>query len=116
MIYAEYQERAAKYLVRTLLERGGRVPFRQFYDGTDATARSLRDGMELDPDEAEWIGAEVVMDEAAAAMAAQGFVEMVWLDGETLSDGEPAYEIALTEAGRRMFGAGSWPVFRNLDL
>lgn len=116
MMYAEDQEKAAKYLVRTLLEKGGRVSFCHFYDGTDDTARSLHDGMGIDENEAEWMCAAAVMDEAAAAMEAQGFVEIVWLDGETLSDGEPAYEIVLTEDGRRKLGTGLWPTFRDLDL
>lgn len=56
------------------------------------------------------------MDEAAAAMADQGFVEIVWLDGEKLADDEPAYEIVLTEAGRKKLADGKWPKFRDLDL
>lgn len=116
MPYAEDQEKAAKYLVKTLLEKGGRVPYRFFYDGTEATARSLHAGMGIDKDEAEWMGAEGVMDEAAAAMEAQGFVELVWLDGEKVADGHPAYEIVLTTAGRERIAAGEWPTFRDLDM
>lgn len=116
MMYAHNQEKAARYLVKVLEEQGGRVHYSHFYDGTDATALRLYEGMGIDRDEGEWICAEHVMDQAAAAMAAQGFVEIAWLDGEELADGEPAYEITLTDEGRKKLAAGQWPRFRDLDL
>src|SRR5581483_9109825 len=35
MRYASDQDKAARYLVKTLLEKGGRVHYRHFYDGTE---------------------------------------------------------------------------------
>ncbi len=116
MMYAHHQEKAARYLVKVLEEQGGRVHYGYFYDGTEATALRLYEGMGIDRDQGEWIGAEGVMDEAAVAMKAQGFVEIAWLNGEKLADGEPAYEIVLTDEGRKMLAAGNWPRFRDLDL
>lgn len=115
MSYAHDQERAARHLVNALKEHDGRIRYSHFYDGTEAATQRLYAGMGIDADEAEWMGAEVVMDEAAAAMEAQGFVELVWLDGEKLFDGEPAYEIVLTDQGRRKLEAGQWPKFVDLD-
>src|SRR5262245_56428859 len=115
-MYAHDQEKAARHPVKVLEEQGGRVHYGHFYDATEATAQRLYGGMGIDRDEGEWIGAEGVMDEAAAAMAAQGFVEIAWLDGEELADGEPAYEIVLTDEGRKKLVAGAWPRFRDLDL
>lgn len=116
MMYAHNLDRAASFLVRVLDECGGRVHYSHFYDATEETALRLYAGMGLDADEGEWIGAEGVMDEAAATMAAQGFVRLVWLDGETLADGEPAYAIELTDEGRRKLAAGKRPAFRDLNL
>lgn len=117
MSYASEQEKAARHLVKILQEKGGRVHYSHFYDGTDETCRRLHEGMGIDiEEEGELDGAEAYMDEAAAAMADQGFVEIVWLDGEKLADGEPAYEIVLTDAGRKKLAAGKWPKLRDLDL
>lgn len=116
MMYANNQERAARHLLRVLEELGGRVHYGHFYDGIDATAHRLYAGMGLDDKDGEWIGAEGVMDQTAAAMEEQGFVRLVWLQGETLADGEPAYAIELTEEGRRKLDAGERPTFRDLCL
>lgn len=87
MMYASNLVRAADHLARVLDASGGRVHYSRFYDGTDQTAQRLYEGMGLDTEEGEWIGAEGVMDEAAASMEAQGFVRLVWLEGEKLADG-----------------------------
>lgn len=116
MIYAGNLEKAARYLVQVLNENDGRVHYAHFYDGSEETALALYTGLGVGEGEGEWMGAEGVMDEAAAAMEAQGFVKRVWLDGEKLADGEPAYEIHLTDGGRMRLAAGEWPTFRNLDL
>lgn len=116
MMYADSQEKAARYLVRMLEEKGGKVHYSEFYDGTEETALRLYAGMGIDENEGEWIGAEGVMDEAAAAMEAQGFVKLDWHDGEELADGEPAYSIELTDKGRKDLSVGIFPKFQDLDL
>ncbi len=115
-MYASNLVRAADHLVRVLDASGGRVHYSHFYDGTDQTAERLYAGMGLDTKQGEWIGAEGVMDEAAATMAAQGFVRIIWLEGEKLADGEPAYAIEVTDEGRRKLAARQRPTFRDLDL
>ncbi len=116
MMYAGYQEKAARYLVKMLEEKGGKVHYSEFYDATEETALRLYAGMGIDENEGDWIGAEGVMDEAAAAMEAQGFVRLIWHEGEELADGEPAYSIELTAQGRKNLSAGKFPKFRDLDL
>jgi hypothetical protein len=116
MMYAHNQEKAAAFLLKVLEEKGGRVDYSYFYDGSEETAQRLYAGMELEDGDGEWIGAEGVMDEAAAEMESQGFVRIVWLEGQKLADDEPAYAIELTEEGRKKIAAGKKPKFRNLDL
>ena len=116
MMYAHNQQQAARHPVRVLGENGGRVHYSRFYDGTEETAARLYAGMGVDAGEGEWIGAEGVMDEAAAEMQAQGYVTLEWHAGEVLADGEPAYSIVLTEDGRRRLAAGQVPKFRDLNL
>lgn len=116
MMYAGNLEKASRYLVHVLTEKGGRVHYAHFYDGSEETALALYTGLGVDAEEGEWMGAEGVMDQAAGEMEAQGFVKLVWLPGEKLADDEPAYEIHLTDEGRRRLAAGEWPTFRDLDL
>jgi hypothetical protein len=116
MMYAYNQEKAARYLVKVLEERGGKVHYSEFYDRTEASARRLYAGLGIDADEGEWICAEGVMDVAAAEMEAQGFVTRIWHEGEELADGEPAYSIELTAKGRKKLSVGKFPKFRDLDL
>jgi hypothetical protein len=114
MMYAHNIERAATYLLG-ILALEGKVHYSRFYDGTDETKRRLAEGMGMTFDDAEWCGAEGVMDEAAAALEQQGYVKRNWLD-EKLADGEPAYQIELLDRGREMLAAGTRPRFRDLDL
>ncbi len=114
MMYAHHIVMAADYLLRAL-EVEGRVPYSRFYDGTEATQRHLAEALGMSLADAEWYGAEGIMDEAAFGLAEQGYVRISWLD-EELADGEPAYEIELLEAGRGMLAAGKRPVFRDLYL
>src|SRR5690349_15330492 len=114
MMYAHHIEKAADHLMRLLLAEA-RVPYSRFYDGTEETHCRLAEGMGMSPEDAEWYGAEGIMDEAAAALATQGYVKITDLD-EKLADEEPAYEIELLEQGRVMLAAGKRPVFRDLDL
>ncbi len=116
MMSASSQEKAARYLVKALDEKGGKVHYSEFYDGTEETALRLYAGMGIDEDEGDWIGAEGVMDEAAAEMEAQGYVRLIWHQGEELADGEPAYSIELTGKGCMMLKAGRFPKFRDLWL
>lgn len=116
MMYAYNQEKAARYLVKVLEAKGGKVHYSEFYDATEETALRLYAGMGIDEDEGEWICAESVMDVAAAQMEAQGFVSRIWHEGEELDDGEPAYSIELTGEGRKKLSVGKFPKFRNLDL
>ena len=115
MMYADTQEKAAKFLVQVLNELGGKVHYNYFYNDEPERARLCK-GMEIDEDEADWICPEAVMDVAAATMEEQGYVKLHFPEGEVLSDGEPAYEIEMTEAGKAMLAAGKFPKFRNLDL
>jgi hypothetical protein len=114
MMYARHIAKAADHLMQILLAEA-RVPYSRFYDGTEETQRKLAEGMGMSPEDAEWYGAEGIMDEAAAALAAQGYVKLTPLD-EKLADDEPAYEIELLARGRAMLAAGKRPVFRDLDL
>ncbi len=116
MMYAHSLEKVARYLVQVLEEKGGKVHYSEFYDGTEETALRLYAGMGVDEREGDWIGAEGVMDEAAAEMKAQGYVRLIWHRGEELADGEPAYSIELTDRGRRKLAAGKFPKFRDLLL
>lgn len=114
MMYAKHIEQAADYLIRILLAEGS-VPYSRFYDGTEETALKLAEGMGMSPEDAEWYCAPNIMDEAAATLAAEGYVKLTDLD-EKLADDEPAYTIELLEEGRAMLGDGKRPVFRDLDL
>lgn len=116
MMYADNQEKAARYLVKVLEEKGGKVHYSEFYDATEETALRLYAGMGIDEREGKWICAEGVMDVAAAEMETQGFVTLIWHEGETLADGEPAYSIELTVEGRKKLSVGKFPKFRNLDM
>jgi hypothetical protein len=108
MMYAYNQEKAARYLVKVLEAKGGKVHYSEFYDATEETALRLYAGMGIDEDEGEWICAESVMDVATAQMEAQGFVSRIWHEGEELADGEPAYSIELTGRGGRSYRSGSF--------
>lgn len=116
MMCGNDQAKAARYLVKVLEAKGGKVHYSEFYDATDETALRLYAGMGIDKRKGEWIGAAGVMDVAAGVMEAQGFVRLIWHEGEKLADGEPAYSIELTEGGRKKLSAGKFPRFRNLDL
>ena len=110
MMSAGSQEKAARYLVKVLEEKGGKVHYSEFYDGTDETGERLYAGTGIID------GAEHVMDDVAAEMEAQGFVRLIWHQGEELADGEPAYSIELTGKGCMMLKAGRFPKFRDLWL
>lgn len=116
MMSAACQEKAARYLVNVLEEKGGKVHYSEFYDGTVETTRRLNAGMGIDEGEGELAAAASAMDLAAAAMEAQGFVKLISHQGEKLVDGEPAYSIELTDKGRKKLAAGKFPKFRNLCL
>src|SRR5262245_20627710 len=115
-MYASDQEKAAHFLVKVLEEQGGRVHFGYFYDGTEATALRVYEEMGLDNYQDEWMVATGMVADVAVEMQAQGFVAIIWTDGEKLADGEPAYEIKLTDEGRRRLAAGEWPKFKDLYL
>jgi hypothetical protein len=68
VMYADNQEKAARYLVKVLEAKGGKVHYSEFYDATDETALRLYAGMGIDEAEGEWIGAEGVMGEVRLAM------------------------------------------------
>jgi hypothetical protein len=110
MMSADSQEKAARYLVKVLEEKGGKVHYSEFYDGTEETGERLCAGTGIID------GAEHVMDDVAAEMEAQGFVRLIWHQGEELADGEPAYSIELTGKGCLMLKAGRLPKFRDLWL
>jgi hypothetical protein len=114
MMYAHNIQKAADYLVRILLEET-RVPYSRFYDGTEETLRKLAEGMGMSLEDAERYCAVANMDEAAAVLAAEGYVKITYLD-EKLKDGEPAYQIELLDQGRAMLASGKQPVFHDLDL
>jgi hypothetical protein len=116
MMTADSQEMAARYLVKVLAEKGGKVHYSEFYDGSEETACRLYAGMGIDEDEGEWIGAAGVMDVAAAEMEAQGYVTLISHEGEKLADGEPAYSIELTAKGCMKLRASRFPKFRDLWL
>jgi hypothetical protein len=113
-MYAGSIAKAASYLLG-LLAAEGRVPYARFCDGTEASRRRLAEGMGLSPEKAEWYGAELVMNVAAAALEAQGYVRITWPD-EKLADEEPAYETELLPEGRAKVAAGERPRFYDLDL
>ena len=110
MMYAYNQEKAARYLVKVLEAKGGKVHYSEFYDGTEETGERLCAGTGIID------GAEHVMDDVAAEMEAQGYVRLIWHQGEELADGEPAYSIELTGKGCMMLKAGRFPKFRDLWL
>lgn len=110
MMSAGSQEKAARYLVKVLEKKGGKVHYSEFYDGTEETEERLSAGTGIID------GAEHVMDDVAAEMEAQGYVRLIWHQGEELADGEPAYSIELTGKGCMMLKAGKFPAFRDLWL
>lgn len=110
MMSAHSQEKAARYLVKVLEAKGGKVHYSEFYDGTEKTEEHLCAGTGITD------GAEHVIDDVAAEMEAQGFVRLVWHKDEELADGEPAYSIELTDKGRKKLASGKFPRFRDLWL
>lgn len=74
------------------------IRYSRFYDGTEETENALRKIVGLDDDSDE---AEIFMDDAADQLKQAGFVELKDLEIE-LVDGNPDYEIILTEVGRQM--------------
>jgi hypothetical protein len=129
MWYKDNLEKAAGYLARTLLEKKD-VHYSVFYDGTDETRLRVLVGSGFraedyldegeDPSKFNLLDidepVEGYIDEAAAVFENEGLVERIWLEGETLSDGEPAYRIKLTASGEEKLGSGHFPKFRNLDM
>ena len=114
MMYAHHIKQGAHDLLKVLRGESS-VRYSRFYDATDETRRALCKGMEMSEEDADWYGAEGIMDEAAAALAAQGYVKITRLQ-DLLADGEHDYLIDLTEEERAKLEAGQEPVFRNLDL
>ena len=92
-----------------------REAMRELMESDPETALKLAEGMGMSSEDAEWYGAPHIMDQAAATLAAEGYVKLTDLQ-EKLSDDEPAYSIELLEEGRAMIRAGKRPVFRDLDL
>ena len=110
MMSAGSQEKAARYLVKVLEAKGGKVHYSEFYDGTEETGERLCAATGIID------GAEHVIDDVAAEMEEQGYVRLIWHQGEELADGEPAYSIELTGKGCMMLKAGRFPKFRDLWL
>ena len=110
MMSAASQEKAARYLVKVLEAKGGKVHYSEFYDGTEETEERLCAGTGIID------GAEHVIDDVAAEMEAQGYVRLIWHQGEELADDEPSYSIELTGKGCMMLKAGRFPKFRGLWL
>jgi hypothetical protein len=122
MAYKHVIERAGVYLLRVLAAENP-IPYARFYDGTDATERALLVGMgyggdvagdDEDADDRPDSPA-AYMDWAVGQLAAAGIVATRDTGGE-LADGEPAYEIELTEQGRRFIATGGRFAFRDMEL
>lgn len=103
-------EKAGAYLL-SVLQRERRVAYSMFYDGSDERHQRLCEETRLD----DWYGPEGVVDEAAYQLEAMGFVTILKLDAE-LSDGEPDYQIELTDVGRTKLEGGFRPEFGSVDL
>lgn len=75
------------------------VRYSLFYDGTEDTSQKLAKAIGIADKDRDWYCAEHVIDLAVFELEEQAIVEKKELP-TSLPDGEPDYEIALTEQGR----------------
>jgi hypothetical protein len=98
--YAHDIEKAGLFLLG-LLWREGSVRYSRFFDGSDETQAELLQGMGFAKEGEDYLPEcpEHLMDLATGQLSKAGIVKITWLS-EKLADGEPDYQIELTEKGR----------------
>ena len=101
---ADMIEKAAKYLVSILMEKG-KIDYDYFYDGEERTRSKLIEGIGITCEQADRHCAEALMDNAAYELEEQDVVEIEEIDS-ILADGNPNYRITLTEKGREKITNG----------
>lgn len=115
--YKHHTAAAGDYLLRLLIVETT-IHYSRFYDATDATEAALLSGMghgpEGDADAAPDCPAAYV-DNAVGQLEEAGLV-VTRRTGGKLADGEPAYEIELTPAGREFAASGEKFPYYDMDL
>ena len=91
------------YLLR-VLKQEPTITYDRFYDGGDECRQKLCEGLGMSASDADWYGAEGVMDTAIAFLERDGIVTTGELP-DRLADGVLNYEISLTENGRALLAA-----------
>lgn len=110
----ELLNQAGAYLL-SVLKQETPIRYSRFYDGTDATRHKLIAGVGIDERDADWYSVEAIIDDAVVLFEHIGVVERRLLE-ERLADGEPDYEIALTDKGRQFVARRKRFCFPDLEM